>query len=83
MAGATKKPPMLAPKPVYALLDQLSKAALLDLAYDLIAQRCECADDPDPAELVQQIKTALVPVLAHRGDPMPKLLRGCEGWTRT
>jgi hypothetical protein len=66
-----KKLPILSPKPVTYVLSQLSKAALIDIVYDLVAQRCSNADEPEAAELAHELKAAIAPVLEHRKDRMP------------
>lgn len=63
-----KKPSALAPRDASAFLDQLSKAALLDLAWDLFA-----AGEGEESPSIDKLRERVEPVLRARGDRMPKV----------
>jgi hypothetical protein len=52
-------------------LEQLSKAALMDVVCDLVSQANQGDDDPATAE---QVHAACEPVLFVRGDRIPSLI---------
>lgn len=58
--------------PGAALLRKVSKAALLDLALDLIGMDGKGSCDEEVS--VERVRTHLAPVLERRGDRMPKVL---------
>jgi hypothetical protein len=47
MMGITKKPPVFVPAAYRSEIEKMSKAALMDMAWDLAAQCVESADDPE------------------------------------
>jgi hypothetical protein len=67
--GKGKKGSSLAPIQVTYLLNQLSKAALLDMCWDFIERQHGSIDGQEACELL--MKDYLPPVLRVRGDRMP------------
>lgn len=73
MAGAlNKKPPALAGFLEYYYLDQLSKAALIDLAVEMM-RRQHGADETEGVIVDLLEKEYLPPVLRLRKDKMPNM----------
>ncbi len=67
--GIGKKQPAYK-DPAVDWLMRLSKAALCDCVVDLLRMQQDSADDPVSAATAARV---LEPILAHRGDRLPKL----------
>lgn len=76
MPGLGKKRPNVPPKAA-RYLDQLSKAALLELAYDLAAPRVECCDDVDM--VLDFLYGEVAELCERRGDRYPRVASKDEG----
>ena len=69
MAGL-KKSPKIATRTETSILDQCSKAALIDIVAVLLSRANGHCDDPCTAA---EVLAEITPTLAHRGDRLPRL----------
>lgn len=70
MAGLGKKGPAIASRELFAAMEELSKAALIDLVVDLAKKESGDADDECIAATIRKWHT---PVAIARGDKEPKI----------
>lgn len=64
--GITKRPPIFVPAKYRTEIEKLSKAALMDVVWDLCAMRAESADDDDL--VFTEFRQARDIILLHRSQ---------------
>jgi hypothetical protein len=59
------QPPVFVPEVYWNEIERLSKAALMDMVWDL-AQRCTSVDDDHPRQIMEEVTRTADIITAHR-----------------